>query len=45
MGADKATCMHNNGQRTINTARDHLSKKVSKVVIHTFFKNGVKPKK
>jgi bifunctional polynucleotide phosphatase/kinase len=35
----KDKCMHNNSQRATNTHRQHHSKKVSSVIIHTFFKN------
>jgi bifunctional polynucleotide phosphatase/kinase len=41
---DKPLCMHNNTQRAFNSAREHFSKKVSNVVIHTFFKNAVQPR-
>ena len=40
---DKATCIHNNAQRKNNTHREHLSKSVPSVAIHTFFKNYTKP--
>ena len=35
--------MHNNTQREINKHHAHLSKKVSSVVIHDFFKNREPP--
>lgn len=41
---DKETCMLNNSLRKIDTPEhSHMSKSVSKVVIHTYFKNHVAP--
>lgn len=41
---DKETCMHNNSLRKVHTDDiQHLSKAISKVVIHTYFKNHVAP--
>ena len=39
----KEVCMHNNKQRKTNPHRQHLSKKVPDIPIHSFFKNHVKP--
>ncbi len=39
----KEICMHNNKQRVINTYRQHHSKKVGSVIIHSFFKNQEPP--
>lgn len=39
----KETCMHNNKMRKINEHRNHLSKKVPDIPIHSFFKNHIKP--
>lgn len=39
----KEVCLHNNKQREVNTMRQHLSKKVPSIPIHSFFKNGEKP--
>ena len=35
----KELALHLNNQRETNTSRKQISKKVSKVVIHTFYKN------
>ena len=35
--------MHNNKQRANNPHREHFSKKVADVVIHTFFKRMEEP--
>lgn len=40
---EKNICMHNNEQRKVNSHRNHFSKKVSNVIIHTFFKKLEKP--
>ena len=41
---DKETCLHNNSLRKVHTDNiQHLSKAISKVVIHTYFKNHVAP--
>lgn len=42
---DKDTCMHNNFMRKANTFRNHLSKAVPSVAIHSWFKNHEKPSK
>jgi len=39
----KDICMHNNKQRKTNEHRQHLSKKVGDVIIHTFYKKLEKP--
>lgn len=41
---DKETCMENNNLRKLNSG-DHMSGSVSKVVIHSFFKNHEPPAK
>jgi len=40
---EKTVCMHNNEQRKKNPHRNHFSKKVGNVIIHTFFKRCQKP--
>lgn len=39
----KDRCMHNNKQREINKHHAHLSKKISSIPIHSFFKNREPP--
>ena len=39
----KDLCMHNDSQREINKHRTHLSGKVGRIPIHTFFKNFEMP--
>lgn len=40
----KDVCMHNNNQRKVNPHQQHSSKAVSKVIIHTYFKQLERPK-
>ena len=40
---DKPTCMHNNFMRKANEHREHMSKSVPSVAIHTWFKNFEEP--
>ena len=40
---DKQTCFHNNFMRKANTHRNHLSKAVPGIPIHSFFKNHTEP--
>lgn len=43
MTTDKPTCMHNNFMRKANVNREHMSKAVPAIAIHTFFKNYAEP--
>ncbi len=36
---EKDLCLHNDSQRDVNKDHKHLSGKVGKIPIHTFFKN------
>ena len=39
----KEVAMHNNMQRQVNTTRQHFSKKVPGIAIHTYYKNMQPP--
>ena len=44
MQTDKDTCLYNNSLRKVeNSDLQHMGKSVSKVVIHTYFKNHLAP--
>jgi len=40
---EKERCLHNNQQRAANLHHLHLSSRVPKIPIHSFFKNSIKP--